>query len=117
MGTLKINNLLVKSNVGFELHIQDYQHDLEVNINIDYNSILEEGSDDPADAFNVKRLIKEVIGRAESGHFNLLEAFTRMLLNTILEYPRVDKAEVEVKRLNTNQFAGELSFVLSGSNR
>ncbi len=117
MGTLKIKNLLVRSNVGFEPHIQDYQQDLLVSIRVAYNSFLEEESDNPSDAFQVKPLVKEIMGRAESGHFNILESFTRMVLNTILEFPRVESGEVEVQKVKSIQFSGELSFILSGSNR
>ncbi|MGQ1787555.1 MULTISPECIES: dihydroneopterin aldolase [unclassified Saccharicrinis] len=117
MGTLKIKNLLVRSNVGFEPHLQDYQQDLLVTITVRYNSVLEEGSDDPSDAIDLKRMVKEIMGRAESGHFNLIEAFARMVLNTVLEETKVDSAEIEVKKVKYMQFSGELSFSLSGSNR
>ena len=117
MGTLKLTNLLVRSNLGSEPHLQDYQQDLLVNITIKYSSTLGEESDDPEDALDVIRLTKEVTGRAESGHFNLLEAFTRMVLNTVLEFPRVERASVKVKKVKSIEFSGELSFILSGSNR
>lgn len=107
---------MVRSNVGFEPHIRDYQQDLLVTISICYNSLLEEGSDDPKDAIDLNLMVKEIMGRAESGHFNLIEAFTRMILDTVLEEGRVDRAEVEVKKVKSIQFSGELSFSLSGTN-
>ncbi len=117
MGILKVNNLLVRSNVGFDPHLSHYQQDLLINLEVEYNSFVEEESDDPGDAFDIQQLIKEINGRAETGHFNLLEAFTRMVLNTTLEFARVEKAIVEVKKVQSIQFSGELSFTLSGSKR
>ncbi|WP_075591236.1 dihydroneopterin aldolase [Labilibacter marinus] len=117
MGTLKVKNLIVRSNVGFDPHVSDYRQDLVVNLSINYNSFVEEESDNPADAFQVNKLIKEIMGRADNSHFNLLEAFTRMLLNTILEFPRVESVEIEAKTEQSVRFPGEMSFVLSGSNR
>ena len=117
MGTLKITNLLVSSNLGYETHLHNFRQDLLVNISLNYNRGLEEASDNPSDSLDVMRLTKEIIGMAETGHFNLLEAFTRMVLNTVLEYPRVNSATVEVIISKSIQFSGELSFVLSGSNR
>ena len=116
MGTLKVNKLLVGSHVGYDPHLSNYKQDIQVSFTVHYNSYVEEESDDPVDAFDTNKLVKEVMGRAESSHFNLLEAFCRMVLNTILEFPRVDRAEVEAKIVQSVPFKGERAFVISGSN-
>ncbi|TLX70851.1 FolB domain-containing protein [Labilibacter sediminis] len=117
MGVLNIKKLLVRSHLGFDPHASSHTQDLMINISISYNSFLEEESDNPADAFDIVQLTNEIIGRAENSHFNLIEAFTRMVLNTVLEFDKVESAKVEVKKLQAIQFSGELSFVLEGSNR
>ena len=117
MGLLTIKKLLVRSHLGFDPHVSSHTQDLIINISVNYNSFLEEESDNPADAFDIVQLTNEIIGRAENSHFNLLEAFTRMVLNTVLEFKRVESAKVEVKKLQSIEFSGELSFVLEGSNR
>ncbi len=117
MGVLKINNLLVKCNVGYDPHQTNFQQDFIINIQVEYNSFIEEESDAPEDAFDVQQLINEIVGRAESGHFNLVEAFTRMVLNTVMEFQRIESAEVEVKRVQTIHYAAEMSFSLSASKK
>lgn len=117
MGVLTIQKLLVRSHLGFDPHLSNYTQDLIINVRINYNSFLEEESDNPDDAFDISQLTKEIIGRAESSHFNLLQAFTRMVLNTVLEFNRVERARVEVIKTRSIQFSGELSFVLESSNR
>jgi D-erythro-7,8-dihydroneopterin triphosphate epimerase len=116
MGVLAINNMLVRSQVGFDPQVEDQSKDLYVSIHIRYNSYQEEESDNPNDAFDINSLSSEIIGRAGNSHFNLIEAFTRMVLNTVLEFSRVEEAEVEVKQMQDLKFTGELSFSISGSN-
>ncbi len=116
MGVFNINNMVVQSYVGFAPDVEINRQEFIINLSIAYNTVLEEQSDDPEDAFNIEGLTLEIIGRAENSHFNLLEAFARMVLNTILEFDRIESAEVEVKKVKQFKYSGQLSFKLNGSN-
>jgi D-erythro-7,8-dihydroneopterin triphosphate epimerase len=117
MGQLSVTNMFVRSHIGFDPKVEDHSQDLLVDITISYNSYIEEESDNPDDSFDIQQLISEIIGRAENSHFNLIEAFARMVLNTILEFKRVEEADVKVTRVKALDNSGELSFALSGLNR
>jgi len=115
MGQLSVKSIRVRAYVGTDSVVENNSVDLQMNISVHYNSIIEEESDNPDDAFPIHELIQEIQGRAENSHFNLIEAFARMVLDTIFEFDRIDAAKVEVTGFSVPHTHGNLSFSLSGS--
>lgn len=115
MGTLKIKNLLLRACVGFNPHEIGKRQDLNLNIIIKYNSTKEEKSDKPEDALDYRSITKDVIKKVEQSQFNLIEALARMVLDTIMNYDRVEFAEVEIDKLHALRFSESVSVTLSAS--
>ncbi len=113
MGKLKIKNLLLRSYVGFNPHEIGKRQDVMLNMTINYQSGQEELSDAPGDALDYRTITKEIIEKVENGRFNLLEALARMVLDTIMQYERVQSAEVEVDKLHALRFSESVSVTLS----
>ncbi len=113
MGLLRLKNLRVKSFVGSDPLIKNNNQELTLDIEITYYSVQEEESDNMEDAFDIKELIQEITGRAESSHFNIIEAFTRMVLKTIFEFSRVEKATVTIVDFKRSQIPCDICFTLS----
>ncbi len=113
MGLLQLNNLRVKSFVGTDPLLKNNNQELTLNIEITYFSVLEEESDNYEDAFDIKGLIQEITGRAESSHFNLIEAFTRMVMKTIFEITRVEKATVTVVDFKRPHIPCDICFTIT----
>lgn len=113
MGKLKIKNLLLRSYVGFNPHEIGKRQDVMLNITIHYASGSEELSDLPDDALDYRTITKQIIEKVENSRFNLLEALVRMVLDTIMQYERVQSAEVEVDKLHALRFSESVSITLS----
>ncbi len=113
MGRLRIKNLLLRSYVGFNPHEIGKRQDLMLNISIDYKCGKEELSDNPEDALDYRTITKEIIQKVESSKFNLLEALARMVLDLIMQYDRVQAAEVEIDKLHALRFSESVSITLS----
>ncbi len=117
MGLLQLNNLQVRSYVGTDSNMKNNDQKLTINIEIIYFSTIEEESDNYEDSFDITELIKEITGRAENSHFNIIEAFARMVLKTIFEFNRVEKASVEVMNYKKPQVPCDICFSLSDSKK
>ncbi|MBR8537194.1 FolB domain-containing protein [Carboxylicivirga sediminis] len=113
MGKLKIKNLLLRSYVGFNPHEIGKRQDVMLNITIHYASGKEELSDLPDDALDYRTITKQIIEKVENSRFNLLEALARMILDTIMQYERVQSVEVEVDKLHALRFSESVSITLS----
>ncbi len=113
MGVFLLKNLKVRGFVGSDPHMKNNDRELNLNIELIYNSAIEQESDNIEDALCIKEILQEIVGRAENSHFNLIEAFTRMVLNTVLEFNRIEKASVSVMNFKNSQLPCEICFTLS----
>lgn len=113
MGTIRIKDLLIRSNIGFSEHEKGKKQDAVLNILIKYNSTKAEGSDEPTDALDYKTITKQIIDKVENTTFNLLEAQVRMVLNLIMEFQEVKFASVEIDKPHALRYSESVSFSLS----
>ncbi len=113
MGLLLLKGLHVRGFVGSDPHMKNNDKELILNIELNYNSTLEQESDNIEDSLRLQEIIQEIIGRAENSHFNLIEAFARMVLNTVLEFKRIEQASVCVLNYKNTQIPCDICFTLS----
>ncbi len=113
MGKIKIKNLLIRSYVGFNQHEVGKKQDVLLNVEIVYDSSLEEKSDQPEDALDYRTITKTIIDQVEKSRFNLIEALARMVLELLMENSRVQSAEVEIDKPHALRYAESVSVTLS----
>ncbi len=115
MTQLRIKNLLIRTVVGFNPHEIGKRQDIVLNVTIHYNSAIEEKSDDPKDALDYRAITKLLIEKVEASRFNLIEALGRMVMDTIMSFDRVEKAELEIDKMHALRFSESVSLFLTES--
>lgn len=115
MALLRIKNLFLRSFIGFSEHEVGKLQDVIINITLQYNSSKAELTDNPDDTLNYKLLTKEIVKLVENGHFNLIEAMARKILNYLLKDERVIDASVEIDKPHALRFAESVSVSLSAN--
>ncbi|ASB47788.1 FolB domain-containing protein [Alkalitalea saponilacus] len=113
MAQIKIKNLLLRTQIGFNDHEIGKKQDLLLNIIIDYDLEGEEVSDEPNQALNYRTICKEVIRLVENGHFNLLERVAEKVASYIISIDRVKSVSLEVDKPHALRFAESVSFSLT----
>ncbi|TCO05398.1 FolB domain-containing protein [Natronoflexus pectinivorans] len=113
MAQIKIKNLLLRTQIGFNDHEIGKKQDLLLNITIDYDLAGEEVSDEPNQALNYRTICKEVIRLVENGHFNLLEKVAEKVAAYIVSIDRVKGVSLEVDKPHALRFAESVSFSLT----
>ena len=117
MAEIKIKNLLLRTEVGFNNHELGKKHDLLLNITLEFDTQGEELTDDPTMAIDYKAICKKIIEVVENNRFNLIEAVAQKVLDVVLANPRVYKAGVEVDKPHALRFADSVSVKLMQENR
>lgn len=112
MATIKIKDLLLRTEVGFNAHELGKKQDLLLNVSIEYLTAGEENSDEPVEALDYRKICKEIITLVENNRFNLLEKVANDVANLILDYPRSQQVFVEVDKPHALRFARSVSFSL-----
>ncbi len=115
MAVIQIKDLLLRTQVGFNLHELGKKQDLLLNVQIFYATQGEEESDDPADAMDYRGICKKIIQLVEGGKFNLLEKLANDVVNMLLAMDRVEKVSLEVDKPHALRFARSVSFSMSKS--
>ncbi len=115
MEIIRIKNLLLRTQVGFNEHELGKKQDLLINVEIYYSTAGEEESDNPVNALDYRTICKKIIHLVESKRFNLLEKVANDVANLVLEITRVEKVNVEVDKPHALRFAESVSFTCSKS--
>lgn len=115
MATIRIKDLLLRTEVGFNPHELGKKQDLVLNISIDYLMEGEEFSDEPEEALNYREVCKRVIVLVENNRYNLIEKVANDVADLILNIPRVQKLTVEVDKPHALRFSRSVSFALTKS--
>jgi len=115
MTQLRIKNLLIRTVVGFNPHEIGKRQDIVLNVTIHYNSTREEKSDDPNDALDYRAITKLLIEKIEGSRYNLLESLARMVMDTIMSFSRVERAELEIDKMHALRFSESVSLYLTES--
>lgn len=115
MEIIRIKDLLLRTQVGFNKHELGKKQDLLLNIEIHYSIAGEEESDNPSDALDYRTICKNIIQLVESNHFALLEKVANEVANLVLDIARVQKVNIEVDKPHALRFARSVSFTCSKS--
>ncbi len=111
--TIRIQNLRLRTYIGFKQEEMDKQQDVIINITIDYE-VPEGALDDRVeDALDYKQVTKQVIKHVEQGRFLLLERLVSDILAISCEHPSVTEANVTVDKPHALRFADSVSLSLA----
>lgn len=131
MDIIEINQLRLRSLIGFSPHELEAPQDIVVDLQIGCDSRRAGESDDPADAFNYKTVSKAIIAFVESDRFSLVEKLAEEIARIVIvdfgapyvevrvDKPgalrRSDSVGIRLKR-RTGDFRQNAAFVTLGSN-
>ena len=111
--TIKIQNLRLRTYIGFNPEEMEKQQDVVINIQIRYQLSNEVLRDKVEEALNYKTVTKKVINHVEQGRFLLLEKLVADILAITHEHPSVTHAEVTVDKPHALRFADSVSLTLA----
>ncbi|MEF3194168.1 MAG: dihydroneopterin aldolase, partial [Halothiobacillaceae bacterium] len=89
------------------------KQDVVINIIIRYDAARAAKKDAVDEALNYKTITKQVIAQVEDQHFLLLEKMVHAILTTVMQYPVVKAATVEVDKPYALRFADSVSLTMS----
>ncbi len=110
--TIHIQNLRLRTYIGFNPEEMEKQQDVVINIQIRYrisDAVLQDQVDD---ALNYKTVTKKVIQHVEQGRFLLLEKLVSDILMISREHPSVVQTRVTVDKPHALRFADSVSLSL-----
>ena len=110
---INIQNLRLRTYIGFNPEEIAKQQDIVINADIRYRADSAFLSDDEADALDYKQITKRMIHHVEQGRFRLLEKLTADLLAIATDSERVSFAEIRVDKPHALRFADSVSVTLS----
>lgn len=110
MGRIKIKRLLLRAIIGFQEWERKKKQDVLINIEIDYNSVSAEKTDQVQNAIDYKALTKRIISEVESSDYFLIESLTSHILDIIMEDTRITAATVFVEKPGALRFAESVGF-------
>ncbi|WP_198953973.1 FolB domain-containing protein [Moorena bouillonii] len=110
---LEIKNLRLRTIIGFNDWERKTQQDVVINIKAGFPPGNSTKSDCVEDTLNYKTLSKRVIKAVEESKFNLLEKLTQMILDIVMENPRIVWAKVKVYKPFALRFSDSVSIELS----
>jgi D-erythro-7,8-dihydroneopterin triphosphate epimerase len=113
MAILRIKNLRLNTEIGFKPHEIQRNQSVVINIELHYNSSIEEESDDPNDILDYREITKSIIHLVENNRFNLLEHLCRRVINVVSAYDLVDYAIVEIDKPEALRFTDSVSCQLT----
>ena len=115
IATINIQNLRLRTYIGFNPEEQEKQQDIVINITTRYKVSVSALDDQVEDALNYKTLTKEVIQHVEQGRFLLLEKLVSDILTISCKHPSVNFARVTVDKPHALRFADSVSLSLEYS--
>jgi D-erythro-7,8-dihydroneopterin triphosphate epimerase len=109
---IEIQNLRLRTYIGFNPEEQAKKQDIVVNAEIHYPAALASQSDNVEDAFNYKTLTKKVIALIEEGRFLLLEKLVKQVLDLCAEHHWINFAKVTIDKPHALRFADSVSLTM-----
>ena len=110
--TINIQNLRLRTYIGFNPEEMEKQQDVVINIEIRYEISDEALQDRVEGALNYKTVTKSVIKHVEQGRFLLLEKLVADILAISCQHPSVSFARVTVDKPHALRFADSVSLSL-----
>jgi D-erythro-7,8-dihydroneopterin triphosphate epimerase len=112
---IKIENLRLRTYIGFNPEELNKKQDLVVNCELAYTADFACSSDDELSALNYKTITKKIINHVEQGKFRLLEKLADDLLGFLMENNMTTWAKVTVDKPHALRFSDSVSVTISAS--
>lgn len=109
---IEIQNLRLRTYIGFNPEEQEKQQDVIVNAELHYPAQLASMSDDVQDAVNYKVVTKKIIQLIEEGRFLLLEKLVKDVLDVCAEHSWITFAKVKIEKPHALRFADSVSLTM-----
>ncbi len=109
---IKIQNLRLRTFIGFNPEEREKQQDIVINAEIHYPADAACETDNVDEAFNYKTVTKRIIAFVEEGRFLLLEKLVKDVLDMCCDHPWVSYAEVTIDKPHALRFADSVSLTM-----
>lgn len=113
MATIRITDLRLRAIIGIHDWEREHKQDVIINITMEFDALKSIRSDAIKDTVDYKVITKRVIREVEASDFQLLEKLAKLVLDIIMEDPRVQEATVRVDKPFALRFADSVSIELS----
>jgi D-erythro-7,8-dihydroneopterin triphosphate epimerase len=110
--TIRVQNLRLRTFIGFNPEETEKKQDVVINIEIKYAVPESALRDRVEDALDYKVLTKNVIRHVEQGRFLLLERLVADVLNLCSAHPSILQSRVTVDKPHALRFADSVSLTL-----
>jgi D-erythro-7,8-dihydroneopterin triphosphate epimerase len=110
--TIRVQNLRLRTYIGFNPEETEKKQDVVINIEINYAVPESALRDQVEDALDYKVLTKNVIRHVEQGRFLLLERLVADVLSLCSEHPSILQSRVTVDKPHALRFADSVSLTL-----
>ena len=110
--TIRVQNLRLRTYIGFNREEMEKKQDVVINIEIDYRLGASALRDCVEDALDYKVITKDVIRHVEAGRFLLLEKLVADVLGICSSHPSVTQARVTIVKPHALRFADSVSLTL-----
>ncbi len=110
--TIDIENLRLRTYIGFNPEELTKKQDVVINIQIRYALQPAVLGDSVDDALNYKTVTKAVIDCVENGRFLLLEKLVADVLQICSQHPDVTHSRVRIEKPHALRFADSVSLTL-----
>jgi D-erythro-7,8-dihydroneopterin triphosphate epimerase len=110
--TINIQNLRLRTYIGFNPDEMQKQQDVVINIRIRYQLNTVVLQDRVEGALNYKTVTKKVIRHVEQGRFLLLEKLVADILSISSEHPSVMESTVTADKPHALRFADSVSLTM-----
>lgn len=110
--TINIQNLRLRTFIGFNPEEKEKKQDIVLNISITYSITEAALNDHVEEALDYKVITKQVIKHVESGRFLLLEKLVADVLDICSSHPDVRASRVTIDKPHALRFADSVSLTL-----
>ena len=110
--TINIQNLRLRTFIGFNPEEKQKKQDIVLNISITYSISEAALNDHVEEALDYKVITKQVIRHVESGRFLLLEKLVADVLEICSGHPDVRSSRVTIDKPHALRFADSVSLTL-----
>jgi D-erythro-7,8-dihydroneopterin triphosphate epimerase len=111
--TINIENLRLRTFIGFNPDELIKQQDIIINALIEFDATKPSISDDEKDTLDYKVITKAIIKHVESGKFRLVEKLNADIVAIIMANTQALKTHVRVEKPHALRFADSVSISLA----
>lgn len=113
LARIRIKNLLLRTYIGINDDEIRNKQDIVINVTIYYPADKAVNSSNIDDALNYRSITKAIIELVENNRFALLERLTQQVLDCVIGFAQVSRAEVEVDKPHALRFSESVSITLA----